>query len=134
MEVQPVDGTIELVLPADARLVRLARLVASGVASTAGFDVEEVEDLRIAVDEGCASLIESGDGSPLLLSFGLARDVVDVFGSTNGRGAGELDENRLSLSNQILRVVVDEHELLVDRGRTSFRLRKRRAARADDGG
>lgn len=132
MDVQPVDGTIELVLPADARLVRLARLVASGIASTAGFDVEEVEDLRIAVDEGCASLIEGGDGSPLLLSFGLAGDAVDVFGSTNGRGPADIDENRLSLSKAILRVVVDEHELLTDRGRTSFRLRKRRAVRTDD--
>lgn len=134
MEVQPVDGTIELVLPADVRLVRLARLVASGIASTAGFDVEEVEDLRIAVDEGCASLIEGGDGSPLLLSFGLAADSVDVFGSTNGRGPADIDQSRLSLSKAILRVVVDEHELLADRGRTSFRLRKRRATRTDDAG
>ena len=38
------DGLIELVLPADTRLVRVARLVASGVATAAGFDVEEVED------------------------------------------------------------------------------------------
>ena len=51
MNDERADGLIELVLPADTRLVRVARLVASGVATAAGFDVDEVEDLRIAVDE-----------------------------------------------------------------------------------
>ena len=135
MDVDPADGSIELVLPADTRLVRLARLVASGIATTAGFDVEEIEDLRIAVDEGCASLIEGGDGSPLLLSFGLGEDEVEVFGSTPAKGAAEFDPDRLRLSDQILRVVVDEHELVAEHGQASFRLRKRRAPRVDaDGG
>ncbi|GIU90461.1 MAG: hypothetical protein KatS3mg010_1560 [Acidimicrobiia bacterium] len=31
--------------------MRLVRLTTSGVASRLGFDVEEVEDLRVAVDE-----------------------------------------------------------------------------------
>ncbi|CAN5180145.1 hypothetical protein BH18ACT4_BH18ACT4_07270 [soil metagenome] len=125
---QTSDNTIELVLPADTRLVRLARLVASGIATTAGFDVDEIEDLRIAVDEGCATLIEGGDGSPLLLSFGLGSNEVAVFGSTTAKGPATFDSDRMSLSNQILRVVVDEHELLTDHGQTAFRLRKRRAS------
>jgi serine/threonine-protein kinase RsbW len=126
MDDHNVAGTIELVLPADTRLVRLARLMASGVAGSVGFDVEEIEDLRIAVDEGCAALIESGDGSPLLLSFGLDGDTVEVFGSTAAGEAAIVDTARLSLSNQILDVVADEHELTSDHGRTIFRLRKRR--------
>src|SRR3954469_19591739 len=42
---------VALAFPADTRWVRLARLLTSGVAAQAGFDVEEVEDLKIAVDE-----------------------------------------------------------------------------------
>ena len=38
-----LDGPIELALPADTRLLRLVRLVASGLASTAGFDVDELD-------------------------------------------------------------------------------------------
>jgi serine/threonine-protein kinase RsbW len=125
MEHRPVEGTIELVLPADPRLVRLARLVVSGVASTASFDIEEIEDLRIAVDEGCTALIEAGDGSPLLLAFELDRGAIEVVGTTAAGGDARLDPDRLSLSTQILKVVTDEHDVSVSHGRVGFRFTKR---------
>jgi serine/threonine-protein kinase RsbW len=121
---QGVDGTIELVLPADSRLVRVARLVASGVATTAGFDVDEIEDLRIAVDEMCASLILGGSGEPLLLGFEVGDSAVTVFGSTTAGQKAVLEPDRLALSVQILDVVVDEHTLASDHGQISFRLTK----------
>jgi serine/threonine-protein kinase RsbW len=125
MDEQPVGGTIELVLPADTRLVRLARLVASGIGSAVGFDVEEIEDLRIAVDEGCSALIEAGDASPLLLSFEVDGHGVVVLGSTEASSDANRDRERLSLSDQILRVVTDEHELGAGHGRATFRFTKR---------
>ena len=125
MDAQPVEGVIELVVPADPRLVRLARLVASGVASGASFDIEEIEDLRIAVDEGCTALIEAGDGSRLELQFVLDRSSIEVSGSTTTGTEAILDPDRLSLSTQILKVVTDDHDLTVREGRASFRLRKR---------
>ncbi len=135
MQEQPVEGTIELVLPADTRLVRLARLVASGIGSAAGFDVEEIEDLRIAVDEGCSALIEAGVDSPLLLSFELDGGGVVVLGSTEASSEATQDSERLSLSDQILRVVTDEHELGSSHGRARFRFTKRsRAGSASNGG
>jgi serine/threonine-protein kinase RsbW len=120
------DGLIELVLPADPRLVRVAGLVARGVATTAGFDVDEVEDLRIAVDELCTALVEGGDGSPLLLGFDLQEDEVSVVGSTKASSAAAFEPDRLALSRQILAVVVDDHDLNADHGQISVRLRKRR--------
>jgi anti-sigma regulatory factor (Ser/Thr protein kinase) len=120
-----VDGTIELVLPADTRLVRVARLVASGIATAAGFDVEQVEDLRIAIDELCAALIEGGDSGPLLLSFEVGADQVSILGSTDSGPTAEFEPERLSLSRQILEVVVDEHEIGTDHGRINVRLVKR---------
>jgi serine/threonine-protein kinase RsbW len=119
---------IELVLPADTRLVRVARLVASGVATTAGFDVEELEDLRIAVDELCAALVEGGDGSPMALTFEIGLSGVTVLGSTPVLDMTELDiePERLSLSRQILRVVVDEYEIVQAEGELRVRLTKRR--------
>jgi serine/threonine-protein kinase RsbW len=126
-----VGGAIELVVPADTRLVRLARLVASGVAASAGFDVEQIEDLRVAVDEGCTALIEGGDGSPLLLSFEVDEDGLEIVGSTNSAGVAGFEPDRLTLSDQILHVVVDEHELVADHGRAGFRLLKRRSDPGD---
>jgi serine/threonine-protein kinase RsbW len=126
------DGLIELVLPADTRLVRIARLVASGAATAAGFDVDEVEDLRIAVDEVCTALVEGGDGSPLLLGFDLGEGEVTMVGSTKAPGGAEFEDDRLALSRQILAVVVDEHDISADHGQISVRVNKRRVN--SDGG
>jgi len=126
-------GSIELSLPADARLVRLARLVASGVATAAGFDVEEVEDLRIAVDELCGALVEGSDGSPLLLRFELGVNEVDVIGSTGSTGLELLDSQRIDLSRQILQVVVNSHTVEAEDGTMRVELHKRRAPLEIDG-
>ena len=106
-----LDGPIELTLPADSRLLRLVRLVASGLASTAGFDVDQLEDLRIAVDEAVAALLEGGDGSRLALSFAIDDSSVTMTGQTPANLAG-LDGERLDISRQILDAVCDENELV----------------------
>lgn len=105
------DGRIELSVPADSRYMRLARLMASGVASTCGLPLEEVEDFRIAVDELCSTLIEMGDGHPIRLSFELGRDSLVVRASTRASTDGAIDDERMSLSDQILDVVTDGHTL-----------------------
>ncbi|HEX6421328.1 MAG TPA: ATP-binding protein [Acidimicrobiales bacterium] len=104
-------GRIELSLPPDSRYMRLARLMASGVATTCGLPLEEVEDFRIAVDELCATLIEVGDGRPVHLAFDLGTDALVVHATTRASAAQALDEERLSLSRQILEVVTDGYDL-----------------------
>jgi serine/threonine-protein kinase RsbW len=102
-------GHIELSLPADSRYMRLARLVASGVATSSGLPLEEVEDFRIAVDELCATLIEMGDGQPVILEFDVASDSLVVSARTAVAVPADVDADRLSLSRQILDVVTDGH-------------------------
>lgn len=53
-------GRAQLRIPAEPRSLRLARLVVAGVAADAGFTVDEVEDLRVAVDEACAAVMATG--------------------------------------------------------------------------
>ena len=120
----PLAGRVELSLPPDSRYMRLARLMASGVATTSGLPLEEVEDFRIAVDELCATLIELGDGEVVRLTFELGRDVLVVVGTTRGARGESIDEERLTLSRQILDVVTDGHELTRDGDRVSFLARK----------
>jgi len=121
---EPLGGRVELSLPPDSRYMRLARLMASGVATTSGLPLEEVEDFRIAVDELCATLIELGDGEVVRLTFELGRDVLVVVGTTRGAPTDSIDEERLTLSRQILDVVTDGHELTRDGDSVSFRARK----------
>ena len=48
------DGDrVLLTFPARGDLVVLARLVASAISARVGFDIEELEDLRLAVGELC---------------------------------------------------------------------------------
>jgi hypothetical protein len=118
---------IELSLPSDSRYMRLARLMASGVATTCGLPLEEVEDFRIAVDELCATLMEIGHGEQVQLAFVLDGDSLVVEGRTSSAATGDIDGDRLNLSRQILDVVTDGHRQ-VD-GHTAFTARKRLRSR-----
>jgi serine/threonine-protein kinase RsbW len=117
-------GRIELSLPSESRYMRLARLMASGVATTCGLPLEEVEDFRIAVDEVCATLIEIGDGEPVRLAFELGSQTLVVTATTVASREAAIDEERLGLSRQILDVVTDGHELSQSGGEATFTARK----------
>ena len=100
---------IGLSLPSESRYIRLARLMASGLATSCGLPLEEVEDFRIAIDELCSVLIELSDGDAVRLAFELADDALVVVGTTTAAPGGVLDDERLRLSRQILGVVTDDH-------------------------
>lgn len=53
---------IEIVLPNKAEYVSVARLTASGIASRVGFDIETVEDIKVAVSEVCSRIISAAAG------------------------------------------------------------------------
>lgn len=50
---------IGITLPSKADYVSVARLAASGVASRVGFDIETVEDIKVAVSEVCSRIIRT---------------------------------------------------------------------------
>ena len=50
---------VSLKFPASFEYIRLARLVASGLAAQVNFNLDDIEDLRIAVDELCSALVEA---------------------------------------------------------------------------
>lgn len=111
---------IELALPGESRYMRLARLVASGVATTCGLPLEEVEDFRVAVDEVCATLIEAGGGEPIRLTFSMNGATLEVTGSTTDSDGSGPDEDRLALSRQILDVICESHHFHRDNGLVEF--------------
>jgi hypothetical protein len=121
------DGpsVVRLEIPADTRVVRVARLVASGLATTVGFDVDAVDDLRLAVGELCGVLFEVGDGSPVKLTFSVEGQRVDVRGATTARGPAFHDHPEFALSEQILAAACDAHSWGIDDGIAHFALSKR---------
>jgi hypothetical protein len=90
----------------------------------AGADLDGVEDLRIAVDELCSSLVEAGDGM-IDVAFRIDDDAVLAEGRTPVGPGLDADPTRRALAEQILSVVCDEHELGTTDDVVWFRLRKR---------
>jgi hypothetical protein len=125
---------VRLEIPAASSVVRAARLVASGLASTAGFDVDDVDDMRIAVDELCAVLFELGAGGVVSVTFTTRPGEVEVLGQTVA-SEEPVDPARFSLSVQILNAACGEFSWTMADGlavvRIGKRLRPREPQRGD---
>ena len=115
---------VRLQIPAQSRVVRAARLVASGLTSAAGFDVDDVDDMRIAVDELCAVLFELGTGDVVSITFTTCPGVIEVFGETKANGDG-VEPSRFALAVQILNAACDEFSWTVLDGTAQVRIEKR---------
>ena len=123
-------GDVRLLVPAAAEYLRLVRLTAAGMASRLGFTFDEVEDLRIAVDELCFHLLgEVDDDAPspddrtMDLVYSAGSDSITITGRTGLSGAVPQPSE---LSEQILDALVDEHEVSGTNGMVTFRLKKQR--------
>lgn len=57
---EPFDGmpTVEVRTSASAALIPTIRMVASDLAARADYDIDAISDLRMAVDEACATLVD----------------------------------------------------------------------------
>jgi serine/threonine-protein kinase RsbW len=122
-------GDVRLVVPASPEYLRLVRLTAAGLASRLGFTFDEVEDLRIAVDELCFHLLEYQDDGPYAdprtmdLVYSAGADSITITGRT---GLSGVVPEPSDLSEQILDALVDEHEVTGSDGMVTFRLKKQR--------
>lgn len=124
------QAEINLTIPADSRFVATARVTAASVAAELDYSVDEIEELRVGVNELVAILVEWAEDhgtSSIDLVFRLRDDEIEVEGSVgepaearHESGSDSLD----SLTRMILEGVVDDFE--IDGGRGS--LRKRRSA------
>lgn len=100
---------VALSFPAQPWALSLARLVTASLGNRLGFVLEEIDDLRLAVEEVCLILMGSpdGDGS-IALSFALDQDVLHLDARLEESQAG-IAPTEMSL--QILRALVDQCEI-----------------------
>lgn len=116
---------VELCVPAKPELLSLARLTVAAVASRADFAYEEIEDLRLAIDELCSPLV-GHTGRPGQLRLRYRWDDASIEVSCRTEDAGEVDEEENELSDRILDALVDEHGAGPDGPGRRVWLRKRR--------
>lgn len=118
---------VKLTLPSSPEFLRLARVTASGLASRMGFTVDEVEDLRLAIDELTFAL--TGQAPPegtVELRYRVLADALEVSGIGHFNGDAALPLTLTEFSERILDALVDEHELRSDGDAPMFRLLKNR--------
>jgi hypothetical protein len=113
---------VRLSVPATYEHVRVARLTAAAVAERLPFDVEDIDDVRVAIDELCSALIEAGPVSDIDFEFAPLRDSFVAEGSATVVTRPHLNE----LARHVLGIVVDGFELSETGGRAHFRATKRR--------
>jgi serine/threonine-protein kinase RsbW len=70
---------VELRIPADSAYLAVLRTATAGLAARLDFTLDDIEDLRIAVDEACALLLPHAlEGSSLECAFDLSPDALAV--------------------------------------------------------
>lgn len=112
-ELTPV-GPVDVSVPSNPSLSRVLRLAASGVASLAGFSVDEIEDITIAVSEVFIALIEHGAGERVAVEFAVDERAFNVRGRTFV-DRFDIDHPDLSLCRTVLAYVCTDHGIeLVD--------------------
>lgn len=124
-----VEGrtVIELSIPTVPELLILARMSAATIATYAEFGIDDVEDLRLAVEELCLSVADADGGSRFHLVFECERRDITVTCRCEGPAAG-LPTRRAEtreLSMRILDELVDEHGRGTPSGAPMAWLRKR---------
>ena len=114
-------GIVALSIPPDAEYLRLARFVAADAATRVGLDIDAIDDVRLAVSELCALLIDSGATIDLRFEAHAGRVEVEGRGSPGPGIHGENGE----LARVLVEAVVDDLHFDERDGCATFRFSKR---------
>jgi serine/threonine-protein kinase RsbW len=119
---------LRFMIPGKPEYVRTVRMAISSLAGGAGFDVEAVEDIMVAVSEACSNIVCHGVGvrdATYEVSCEMLGDriVIRVENPPAGPEGGAYQEHRFvsfregGLCLNIIRALMDEVDVLSDAGR-----------------
>jgi serine/threonine-protein kinase RsbW len=115
---EPREDAVRLQVPAALEYVRIVRLTGSGVASRLGFDIEEIENLRVALDELASMTIDVAGPGELEITFYTTDTELRIVGRAPVAEGVEVGVDPLTA--QILKAVIDDYELGTDDGFVRF--------------
>jgi hypothetical protein len=105
---------VELSIPALPELLSLPRLVAAAVAARCDFDYDELEDIKLAIEELCLAAFEGRGPGRLAIRLALHSEALEVdcvFEPADGAPLGESRRSEVAaqLTEQLLDALADEH-------------------------
>ncbi len=126
--------SVVLSVPASPRHAATARVVAASLAADLGFDVDEIDDLRLGINEAVAVLADDDtdaasfdrSGDRLEIEFRAVLEPVARLDVTVHRPGASARPALDELAERVLAAVVDQHEHLGDAVRLSKSSRGRR--------
>lgn len=98
---------IKLEFPAKPDYILAMRLAVSAVAERAGFDIEDIEDLKVATAEACMLLLAACPktvGINITVNSGMQIDL----SAQGANSAGAADDDTAELSRCLLEALVDK--------------------------
>lgn len=117
--------TVSVKIPASPAYLQVVRLIAAGLASRLGFNIDEIEDLKIGVDELCAYLTGAqGRRGFLEIDFEVHEGTLKISGSGDFEAGQKVRTDLTEFSRMILDTVVDSAALEQNGGRPLFSLEK----------
>ena len=125
----PGRDAVSVRLPASGAYLSVLRTATAGLAARLDFTIDEIEDLRIAVDEACAMLLQDAvPGADLLCEFELSDEVMRI--SVKVQTAGDRLPSRDTFAWTVLTALAGEVDARRDPdGIVTMTLSKRRAGR-----
>jgi serine/threonine-protein kinase RsbW len=116
---------VSIKIPASPAYLQVVRLIAAGLASRLGFTIDDIEDLKIAVDELSAYLTGAqGREGTLEIAFAIDGDRIDITGAGNFTAGIKVRTELTEFSRQILDTVADSASLHQNDGVPTFTVSK----------
>jgi serine/threonine-protein kinase RsbW len=105
---------VELTLPFKAEYVSTARLVASSLANRIGFDIEVIEDIKVAISEVCSKIVNLGSSvtdTYKVIFFISDKEIKITFCCDDTSLKCIFDDENDRLAIDIINALMDEVEL-----------------------
>jgi serine/threonine-protein kinase RsbW len=122
------SSVVRLEIPASGAYLAVARATATGLAAQLHFTYDQLDDLRIAVDEACAQLLAraGGKGATLRVAYHLGEEAGELFVEASVAAPdGASPVARDTFAWQILNAMTDEVNEHLEDGQLRLTLRKR---------
>jgi serine/threonine-protein kinase RsbW len=126
-EARPDGDVVDVRVPADGAYVATLRLTSASLAARCDLTVDDIEDLRLAVDEACALLLPHAEpGSTMHARFELASGQLAVTTSVDSPNASAASPDRSGFAWSVLSALASQVDVVGDGGKLSITVTKRR--------
>lgn len=107
MKTTEVVDVVSLKLPAKEQYSKLLRLAVVGIASNIGFNVDEIDDIKLGIDEAFTIAVRTAENENFEAAFHLYEDRLEIIVENLSSVEDEEEDVYLRLGVDLLQSVMD---------------------------